>query len=66
MQQEVQEIAKLGKMLVLHGLVESHFGNISLRTGGKMLITRSGSSIDKITEKSTVEVDIDKPSSLDK
>ena len=65
MQQE-KEIAKFGKMLVLHGLVESHFGNISIRVGSKMLITRSGTPLDEITEKSVVEVDIDKPSSLDK
>ncbi len=65
MQQDIQEMAKFGNMLVLKGLVESHFGNISVRTGGKMLITRSGSSLDEITEKSVVEVDIDKPSSLD-
>lgn len=60
-----QEIAKFGKKLVEHGLVESHLGNISVRLGSKMLITRSGFSLDEITEKSVVEVDIHKPSSLD-
>ncbi|HEY9245764.1 MAG TPA: aldolase, partial [Candidatus Methanoperedens sp.] len=59
------EIAKFGKKLVDHGLVESHFGNISIRTGGKMLITRSGFALDEINEDSVIEVEIDKPSSLD-
>lgn len=60
-----QEMAKFGKKLVDHGLVESHFGNISVRTGSRMLITRSGVSLDEIDENSVVEVDIDQPSSLD-
>ncbi len=60
-----QAMAKLGKKLVDHGLVESHFGNISIRAGSKMLITRKDSALDGIDENSVVEVDIDKPSSLD-
>ncbi len=58
-------MAKFGKKLVERGLVESHFGNISVRVGSKMLITRSGAPLDEINENSVVEVDIDKPSSLD-
>ncbi len=65
MRRDIQEMAKFGNMLVLHGLVESHFGNISIRRGSKILITRSSSPLDGITEKSVVEVDIDKPSSPD-
>ncbi len=60
-----QDMVKFGKKLVDHGLVESHFGNISVRIGSKMLITRSGFALDEINENSVVEVDIDKPSSLD-
>lgn len=59
------DMSKFGKKLVEHGLVEAHFGNISARMGSKMLITRSGSGLDEITGESVVEVDIDKPSSLD-
>lgn len=58
-------MAKFGKRLVEHGLVESHFGNISVRTGSEMLITKTRSPLDGISGKSVVEVDIDKPSSLD-
>ncbi len=60
-----KDIAKFGKKLVERGLVESHFGNISVRKGRKMLITRSGFALDEITGKSVIEVDIDKPSGLD-
>lgn len=60
-----REIARFGKKLVEYGLVESHFGNISLRTGNKMLITRSGSALDDIGEDSVVEIDIDRTSGMD-
>jgi len=60
-----KDIAKFGKKLVERGLVESHFGNMSVRAGERMLITKSGCALDEITENSVVEVDIDKPSSLD-
>jgi L-fuculose-phosphate aldolase len=61
-----QDIAKFGKKLVERGLVESHFGNISVRIGNKMLITRSGVPLDEMTGKSAVEVDIDEPSNFQK
>ena len=60
-----QEIAKYGRKLVEHGLVESNFGNISVRAGDTMLITRSGAALDEITENSVVEVDIQDTSSMD-
>ena len=60
-----QEIAKYGRKLVEHGLVESNFGNISIRAGDKMLITKTGAALDEITENSVVEVDILDTSSMD-
>lgn len=60
-----QEISKYGRKLVEHGLVESNFGNISVRAGDRMLITRSGSALDEIGENNVVEVDIRDTSSLD-
>ena len=60
-----QEISNIGKKLVNHGLVESHFGNISVRIGNKMLITRSGSALDELTKNSIVEVEIEGTSGLD-
>ena len=59
------DMARFGKKVVDHGLAGSCFGNISIRKGDKMLITTSGSSLDDMTEKSVVEIDIDKSSSLD-
>ncbi|MBC7086273.1 MAG: aldolase [Methanomethylovorans sp.] len=53
-----QEISRIGKKLVQGGLVESHFGNISVRKGDKMLITRSGSSLDELGADKIVEVDV--------
>lgn len=60
-----QEIAKYGRKLVEHGLVESNFGNISIRAGDKMLITRTGAALDEITENNVVEVNIQETSSMD-
>jgi L-fuculose-phosphate aldolase len=53
-----REISRIGKKLVKNGLVESHFGNISVRIGNRMLITRSGCALDEIKEDSVVEVSI--------
>ncbi len=60
-----QEIARFGKKLVEYGLVESRFGNISVRTGDQILITRSGAALDDIDEDSVVEIEIDRTSSTD-
>ena len=60
-----REISKFGKKLVAQGLVSSHFGNISVRVGDYMYITRSGSMLDEITKDDVVRVSIYKPSSLD-
>ncbi|MEZ5334927.1 MAG: aldolase [Methanolobus sp.] len=60
-----REISRIGKKLVENGLVESHFGNISVRIGSRMLITRSGCALDEITEDSVVEVNINDSCPLD-
>lgn len=60
-----QDIEKFGKKIVSSGLAGSRFGNISIRKGDKLLITTGGSSLDNITEKSVVEIDIHEPSNLD-
>ena len=60
-----QDIAKFGKKLVDRSLVESQFGNISIRNGDKMLITKTGVPLDEINKDNVVELDIDKPSNLD-
>ena len=60
-----REISKFGKKMVQCGLTHSHFGNISVRVGNKLIITRSGSMLDEIDENMVVELDLDKPSSFD-
>jgi L-fuculose-phosphate aldolase len=60
-----REISKFGKKLVESGLADSHFGNISLRAGDKLLITRSGSMLDELDESQVVEVHLRQPSSFD-
>lgn len=60
-----REMSRIGKKLVENGLVESHFGNISVRVGKRMLITRSGCALDEITQDAVVEVSIDGSCALD-
>ncbi len=60
-----RELSKFGRKLVEGGFVSSHFGNISVRVGDRMLITRSGSMLDEIKETDIVEVDISKKGSFD-
>jgi len=59
-----QEISKFGKKLVNFGLAGAHFGNISVRTGDKILITRSGSMLDELNENEVVEVNLDSASPM--
>ena len=49
-----EEIAGIGRKLVLYGLTHAHYGNISVRTDGGLLITCSGSMLDEIDEKMVV------------
>lgn len=53
-----RDISRFGKKLVDRGLVESQSGNISVRTGSKLFITRRGAMLDEISEDSIVEVDL--------
>ncbi|MCZ7400991.1 MAG: aldolase [Candidatus Methanoperedens sp.] len=59
-------MAKFGKKLVKRDLVESQFGNISVRKGEKMLITKRGIALDEIYKEGVVELDIEKSSYLDR
>ncbi|MDY6964477.1 MAG: aldolase [Halobacteriota archaeon] len=59
-----EELRRFGKKLVEGGMVSSHSGNMSIRIGDNILITRSGSMLDELTEASIVEVGFD-PSSFD-
>lgn len=60
-----QEISRIGKKLVQSGLVESHFGNISMKISDKIYITRSGSSLDEIAIDDVVPVSLYESCALD-
>ncbi len=60
-----EEICKYGKKLVDEGYLSSHFGNISVRVGDSLIVTRSGSMLDEVCEASVVTLDLNKPYSLD-
>jgi L-fuculose-phosphate aldolase len=51
---------------VVHGLVESHFGNISIRSNDRFVITKTGTYLDEITSNDVVEVFVDNVIELDK
>jgi L-fuculose-phosphate aldolase len=61
-----QEMARIGNKLVNQGLVESHFGNISIRRGDNMVITCSGCCLDEICGEGIVEVPLTGPVVSDK
>jgi len=60
-----QEIRKYGQKLVAYGLNHSHFGNISVRLGNKLFITKSGSLLDEIDEQMVVGVPLEKAADFD-
>lgn len=47
---------RLGKKMVASGLTTSRFGNISLRMGDTIAITRTGSMLDELDSSEVVEV----------
>ncbi len=62
----IEEIIFTGKVLYKEGLVNSHAGNISVRDGNTIYITRTGAMLGYLTENDIVKVPVDKTSDLDK
>ncbi len=60
----MKELIKYGKKMVLSGLVDSHFGNVSKRIGNNMLISLTGSMLDEL-EGEIIEVPVFEDSSID-
>ncbi len=52
-------IRNTGRDLFLRGLISSHAGNISVREGRKIHITRRASMLGRLSEKDIVEVDLE-------
>ena len=51
-----KEISKFGRKVVASGLTYAHFGNISLLSEGKILITSTGLMLDEIGDDEVIEV----------
>lgn len=60
-----RQISKFGKKLVNYGFVHAHFGNISVRTGNKIIITRSGCMLDELDENRLIEINLHKSGPAD-
>ncbi|MHC1569912.1 MAG: aldolase [Candidatus Syntropharchaeales archaeon] len=54
----MEELIKYGRKMVVSGLVDSHFGNVSKRVGDRMFISTTGSMLDEL-EGEIVSVPID-------
>jgi L-fuculose-phosphate aldolase len=61
-----RDIARFGKKLVSSGLTSSRFGNISARSGSKIVITCTGTMLDELENDQIVEVDLTRTCDLDK
>ncbi|MDD3847291.1 MAG: class II aldolase/adducin family protein [Syntrophorhabdaceae bacterium] len=55
----VREIIDFGRDMFLRGLVSSHAGNISVRAGSNICITRKGGMTSRLSPADIVEVDLD-------
>ena len=55
----VDEFAKIGGDLFVSGAVSSHGGNMSVRLGDRILITRRGSMLGHLTERDLIETGLE-------
>lgn len=54
----IEEFIKIGKLAWEQGLFSSHGGNMSIRVGDRILITRRGSMLGALTERDVVETSL--------
>jgi len=52
----LEQFQRIGRLLFAEGLIDSHGGNMSVREGDKIFITRSGSMLGDLREGDVVEV----------
>jgi L-fuculose-phosphate aldolase len=62
-EQIMRQFCEIGRDLFVAGLVSSHGGNISVRVGDGLVITRRGSMLGRLREGDLVETGLDKPDS---
>lgn len=54
-----EEFRDIGRDIFLSGLISSHGGNMSVRVGDRMLITRRGSMLGRLTERDIIETSLE-------
>ncbi|RLA91269.1 MAG: fuculose phosphate aldolase [Deltaproteobacteria bacterium] len=59
----LKEFSRIGRDLFLSGLVSSHGGNISIRAGDKIIITRRGSMLAHLNKEDLIETGLYKDDS---
>lgn len=55
-----EEMARIGREIFLEGMTSSHGGNLSIRVGDRILITRRGSSLANLKERDIVETGLER------
>ena len=55
----VEQFARIGRDLFVAGLISSHGGNMSVRQGDRILITRRGSMLAQLEERDVIETGLD-------
>lgn len=55
----IEQFQRIGRDLFLAGVVSSHGGNMSVRMGDRILITRRGSMIGRLEERDLIEIGLD-------
>jgi L-fuculose-phosphate aldolase len=65
MHYHIRKLIQVGRLLFEEGLVDARAGNLSVRIGQKMLITRRGSHLGTLKEHDFILLDITKTSILD-
>ena len=58
-QDTLSQFQSIGHDLFIRGLVSSHGGNMSIRTGDRLIITRRGSMLGHLTKQDLVEIGIE-------
>ncbi len=56
----LSEFQRIGYDLFIRGLVSSHSGNMSIKLGEQMVITRRGSMLAHLSERDLVETGVDR------
>ncbi len=54
-----EEFRAIGRDILLSGLISSHGGNMSVRVGDRIVITRRGSMLGRLTERDIIETSLE-------